>query len=89
MKLFFFLLVVGQFIDNEGSGLYLSQSKINHSCEPNAEVTFPCDNSTLVLRAKEDIKPNDEICFSYIEECELERSRHSRHKSLKYLLEIL
>ena len=34
----------------------------NHSCEPNAEVTFPYNNSTLVLVAMTDIAEN-EVCF--------------------------
>ena len=33
----------------------------NHSCEPNAEVTFPYNNSTLVLVAMADISEN-EVC---------------------------
>ncbi|EDO34962.1 predicted protein [Nematostella vectensis] len=76
--------VSGQFLNCEGAGLYALQSSCNHSCAPNAEVTFPKNNSTLVLKALHPIKNGEEICISYLEECQRERSRHSR---LKYLRE--
>lgn len=31
----------------------------NHSCEPNAEVTFPYNNSTLALKALHSIQPEE------------------------------
>ncbi|XP_046823787.1 histone-lysine N-trimethyltransferase SMYD5 isoform X1 [Vespa velutina] len=74
--------VVGSFLNNEGSGLYVLQSKINHSCLSNADVEFPYSNNVLVLKATRDIQPGEEICISYLEDCEL-RSRHSRQKALK------
>jgi len=73
----------GSFINSEGSGLYSLQSAINHSCIPNAEVTFPHNNFTVVVKALSDIKEGTEICISYLDECMLERSRHSRHKMLR------
>ncbi|XP_034948079.1 SET and MYND domain-containing protein 5 [Chelonus insularis] len=77
--------VVGTFLNNEGSGLYVLQSSINHSCSPNAIVEFPYSNSTLIIKAMRDIQPGDEICIGYLDECELERSRHSRQKALSSL----
>lgn len=79
----------GQFLNCEGSGLFELQSKCNHSCSPNAEVTFPYNNSTLVLVALADIEPNEEICICYLDECQRDRSRHSRQKILRenYLFE--
>ncbi|XP_014472258.1 PREDICTED: SET and MYND domain-containing protein 5 [Dinoponera quadriceps] len=77
--------VVGSFLNNEGSGLYILQSAVNHSCVPNASVEFPYSNNTLVLRATRDIQAEEEICTSYLEECELERSRYSRQKALSSL----
>lgn len=74
--------VVGPFLNNEGSALYLNQSKINHSCRPNAEVTFPHSNHTLAVVAEEVINVGDEIFISYLDECNLNRSRHSRQKVL-------
>lgn len=74
--------VVGSFLNNEGSGLYVVQSAMNHSCAPNAIVGFPYSNSTLVVKAIRDIQPGEEICMSYLDECELERSRYSRQKAL-------
>ncbi|XP_034116092.1 histone-lysine N-trimethyltransferase SMYD5 [Drosophila albomicans] len=74
---------VGEFLNNEGSGLYILQSKINHSCVPNAQSTFPYSNDLVVLKAVAPIQQGDEICISYLDECQLERSRHSRHKILR------
>lgn len=73
----------GSFLDVEGSGLYVVQSKLNHSCLPNAEIKFPHSNHTLVISALRDIEIGEEICISYLSECLLNRSRHTRHKFLK------
>jgi hypothetical protein len=74
---------VGEFLNNEGSGLYSTQSKINHSCNPNAEITFPASNAVLAVVALRDIKENEEVSISYLDECQLSRSRHSRQKYLQ------
>ncbi|XP_006608248.1 SET and MYND domain-containing protein 5 [Apis dorsata] len=76
---------VASFLNNEGSGLYILQSSVNHSCVPNAIVEFPYSNNVLVLKAIRDIHPEEEICISYLDECCLERSRHSRQKALNSL----
>uniref|UniRef100_A0A0K8TT51 Protein-lysine N-trimethyltransferase SMYD5 n=1 Tax=Tabanus bromius TaxID=304241 RepID=A0A0K8TT51_TABBR len=73
----------GDFLNTEGSGLYILQSKINHSCVPNAESSFPYSNDILVLKALRNILPGEEICVSYLDECQLSRSRHSRQKELR------
>jgi hypothetical protein len=80
---------VGEFLNNEGSGLYEIQSKINHSCLPNAEIKFPKSNHVVEVVALRDIQENEEICISYLDECQLQRSRHSRQKYLlaNYLFE--
>lgn len=75
--------VAGQFLNSEGSGLYCTQSKINHSCAPNAEARFPYSNYIVAITATQDIAPGEEICISYLDECSLERSRHSRQKMLR------
>ncbi|XP_055639300.1 histone-lysine N-trimethyltransferase SMYD5 [Toxorhynchites rutilus septentrionalis] len=74
--------VVGSFLNNEGSALYSNQSKVNHSCAPNAECRFPYSNNVLALTTVRDIRKGEEICISYLDECSLERSRHSRQKKL-------
>lgn len=71
------------FMNNEGAALYRLQSACNHSCDPNAEVTFPGNNDALALVALRDIEDGDEICISYLEECQRTRSRHSRQKQLR------
>lgn len=75
--------VSGTFLDCEGSGLYRLQSACNHSCLPNAEITFPHNNHCLVLEATEDIKMGEEICICYLSGCDISRSRHSRQKILR------
>ncbi|XP_053314054.1 histone-lysine N-trimethyltransferase SMYD5 [Spea bombifrons] len=73
----------GEFLNCEGSGLYMLQSCCNHSCVPNAEASFPENNFLLHLTAVEDIQPGEEICISYLDCCQRDRSRHSRHKILR------
>ncbi|XP_054264416.1 histone-lysine N-trimethyltransferase SMYD5 [Macrosteles quadrilineatus] len=75
--------VVGTFLNCEGSALYSLQRLANHSCQPNATVTFPHNDYTLSLRAERTIQPNEEICISYLDECLLSHSRHTRHKVLR------
>ena len=74
--------VSGSFLDNEGSGLFVTQSLCNHSCDPNSESRFPNNNFVLNLVATRDIAKDEEILISYLDECRLERSRHSRQKAL-------
>jgi hypothetical protein len=73
----------GPFLDNEGSGLYAKQSTINHSCDPNAVVEFPFNNHELVVNAAKNINVGEEILISYLDECDQQRSRHSRIKLLQ------
>ncbi|KAJ9600259.1 hypothetical protein L9F63_009435 [Diploptera punctata] len=74
---------VGGFLNSEGSALYMLQSACNHSCEPNALPTFPHSNFQLAMCAITDIEAGQEILISYLDECALERSRHSRQKILR------
>ncbi|XP_065219217.1 histone-lysine N-trimethyltransferase SMYD5 [Planococcus citri] len=74
---------VGNFISNEGSGLYVVQSCINHSCAANAKITFPFNNNRLALVAKREIMPGEEIFINYLDKCARKRSCHSRRKILK------
>ncbi|XP_062857055.1 histone-lysine N-trimethyltransferase SMYD5 [Trichomycterus rosablanca] len=73
----------GDFLNCEGSGLFLLQSSCNHSCVPNAEASFPDNNFQLHLSALTDIVPGEEICISYLDCCQRDRSCHSRHKILR------
>ena len=45
--------------------------QINHSCTPNAEITFKDNNYMLTLVATSDILPGEEILISYLDECHL------------------
>ncbi|XP_066574452.1 protein-lysine N-trimethyltransferase SMYD5 [Amia ocellicauda] len=73
----------GDFLNCEGSGLFLLQSSCNHSCLPNAEASFPDNNYLLHMTALSDIAPGEEISISYLDCCQRDRSRHSRHKILR------
>ncbi|KAJ3588083.1 hypothetical protein NHX12_011677 [Muraenolepis orangiensis] len=106
-----FRVKTGDFLNCEGSGLFLLQSSCNHSCIPNAEAAFPDNNFLLHLSALSDIQAGEsrvkraergfalqsargggegyttheylEICISYLDCCQRDRSRHSRHKTLR------
>ena len=75
--------VTGDFLDCEGSGLYLMQSSCNHSCDPNAEIHFTKGNFVLTMKARKAIATDEEISISYLDDCDKERSRHSRQKLLR------
>ncbi|PVD30036.1 hypothetical protein C0Q70_09297 [Pomacea canaliculata] len=75
--------VSGAFLNCEGSGLYELQSACNHSCVPNAEISFLHGNHTLTLSCARDIEQGEEIFISYLDECDVDRSRHSRQKILR------
>lgn len=77
---------MGSFLNTEGSGLYCLQSQLNHSCRPNAVVSFPHNSHCLTLKALKPLMPGEQIFISYLDECQLARSRHSRHKMLKWEL---
>jgi len=72
----------GTFLNNEGSALYSLQSTCNHSCDPNAEPNFLHNNFRVSMVALKDINAGEEIFISYLDECVLERSRHTRQKIL-------
>lgn len=73
----------GPFLDCEGVGLYALQSKVNHSCLPNAEVRFDNGDHKLSLVATSDIEAGDEICISYIDLCSCKERRSTRQKTLQ------
>ena len=50
------------FLNCEGSGLYITQSAANHSCVPNAQISFPYNNSVLRFTAINDIPAQQVSC---------------------------
>lgn len=72
----------GTFLDNEGSALYALQSTCNHSCNPNVKAHFKNNNFILSMLATRDIKAGEEVLVSYLDDCTLARSRHTRQKIL-------
>jgi len=71
-----------EFLNSEGTGLYALQSVCNHSCEPNAKIEFPFNNAVVALVATRKIEQGEEVTISYLDECQLSRSRHSRRRAL-------
>jgi len=59
--------VSGPFVLAEGSGLYVLHSKLNHSCEPNAEIRFPYNDFRLQVVALRDISPGEEVVIDYLQ----------------------
>jgi len=72
----------GDFINCEGIGLFALQSRCSHSCSPNAEVSFPHNDHTLVLTALHPIQQGEEILVSFLEDCQLLRGRATRKRLL-------
>jgi hypothetical protein len=61
MKLFEMLRV-------EGSGLFILENSMNHSCDPNLTVVSCFDNYQIQLVANREISSDEELTFSYIDE---------------------
>lgn len=49
-----------------GDGLFLTFSRMNHSCEPNADWDTYYDPGVMMVWAKRDIQADEEISISYI-----------------------
>lgn len=49
-----------------GDGLFLTFSRMNHSCEPNADWDTCHSPGTMSVWAGKDIRPNEEITITYI-----------------------
>lgn len=49
-----------------GDGLFLTFSRMNHSCEPNADWNTSQSPGVMSVWAGKDIRPNEEITISYI-----------------------
>lgn len=62
--------VSGEFTHAEGTGLFVMHKFINHSCEPNAEISFPFNGAVLQVLATRDIAAGEEISISYIHCCD-------------------
>ncbi|KAH6871525.1 hypothetical protein B0T10DRAFT_260423 [Thelonectria olida] len=64
-------------------GLFLLQSRFNHSCVPNSKV--PTTNGdTIASFATRDILVGEEITFCYDSDFEC-RTRHERHQALRFV----
>eukprot|EP00240_Pyramimonas_obovata_P006056 CAMPEP_0118947288 /NCGR_PEP_ID=MMETSP1169-20130426/45738_1 /TAXON_ID=36882 /ORGANISM="Pyramimonas obovata, Strain CCMP722" /LENGTH=338 /DNA_ID=CAMNT_0006893471 /DNA_START=157 /DNA_END=1173 /DNA_ORIENTATION=+ len=50
-----------------GTGVYLLPSFFNHSCDPNVDVEFPENNSTMTLRTRRDVTVGEELYITYID----------------------
>ena len=61
----------------------ISQSTINHSCAPNAEVAYPFNSHRCVVNTLRAVEPGEQILICYLSPGDMERSRHSRRKILR------
>lgn len=59
-----------------GSSLLFYGAILNHSCTPNVE--FNLHNGSMVFTTTKDIKPNEEICDSYVPLTDCQYKRHER-----------
>lgn len=65
----------------KGYAAYFGASFMSHSCHPNVVWHFAGD--CLVLHARRDIMPGDEVCISYLRESDLLKSAKRRKRILK------
>ena len=65
-----------------GTGMYLVASKLDHSCHPNAVVTF--QGTTLHLRTTERFAPGTEARISYIDQLALTDDRKTQLEEQYY-----
>ena len=50
-----------------GSAAYLLASMLNHSCEPNLDISFPGNNAVAAFTAARDIARNEQLTISYVD----------------------
>lgn len=67
--------------DARGVGLYILASAANHSCAPNAFVTFDSNNE-ITFRATKQIKANEVVTISYGPVVGVDGSVHQRREEL-------
>ncbi|ORX97977.1 MAS20-domain-containing protein [Basidiobolus meristosporus CBS 931.73] len=60
-----------------GAGLYKISSYANHTCEPNARVTFPKGDRKLALVATKPLKAGDQLFITYVK---IDGRKHSERK---------
>ncbi|KAK9866804.1 hypothetical protein WJX84_006515 [Apatococcus fuscideae] len=53
--------IAGPSSDRTGSAVYLLASMFNHSCSPNAEISFPLCNGQAAFTAARDIEPGEQV----------------------------
>lgn len=63
----------------DSGGLFLEASRINHSCQPNAQHTWNNDLDHLTVHALRDIEANREITISYISGVSLGYAERQHH----------
>ncbi|KAJ8931425.1 hypothetical protein NQ314_015664 [Rhamnusium bicolor] len=78
--------ICNQEFQSVGSGIYLGASVVDHSCKPNAVVTF--EGTTLIMRALETLPDFDwsKIFISYIDVMALKKERQKELECTYYFL---
>jgi hypothetical protein len=67
----------------DGTAFFVTTCKINHSCDPNVQVSYhshPQKGLELQMKAIKEISPNEELVQSYIDQFQ---SKKERQKALK------
>ena len=67
-------------INEDQFGVFLTVSRVNHSCDPNAVWGSTDEDEVLELRAIKDISTGEEICVDYIGDKSFLMNRESRQK---------
>jgi hypothetical protein len=74
-------------VDGKQSGLFLSLSRMNHSCQPNCERTWDSIRETETLYALQYIKPGEELMVWYDDMTELTREERQSTLSERWRFE--
>jgi len=59
--------LAAQAVTGSGSAVYMLPSLVNHDCEPNLDASWPAGDATLVLSARRDISPGEQLTITYID----------------------
>ena len=70
--------------DDDDSGVFVTMSRINHSCMPNAEHYFSDKDKVKRVFACRDIQAGEEICIAYIDSFTVPTSQRRQQLQARY-----
>merc|ERR1719198_519793 len=65
-KMSFEELLAAPWPNFHGTGFFPFVARLNHSCSPNVQITFPQNSSRLTAVALENVAPGQELCICYV-----------------------